>query len=160
VAAPKMGTGRSSKKEMEEKRPLNLTILISDDGFMVKYDSGQPGGMGDEGAPIKRTEFPPDVWHGNEPFTDYDFPTLHNRLVEMKDKYPDELQVNIGAEMHIPWHVVARTIDAARSKLEGAPFEGEERMLSYSKANPVTLKTAGEVEPVPLFPSVVFVVAE
>lgn len=160
VAAPKMGTGKSAQKETDQKRPLNLTVLVSADGFLVKYDDGGARGMGDEGAPIKKVEFPPDELHGNLPYKDYDYPELHNRLQQMKERFPDELQVNIGAEMNIPWYIIARTIDAARLKLQGAPFQGDERMVAYAKATPVTLKKGGETEPVHLFPSVVFVVAE
>ena len=159
VAAPKMGTGKAKTKDDEpEKKPLNLTVLISDDGFMLKYDDEMMGGEAEK--PIKRIEFPADVDHGNLPYWEYDYPALHNRLARMKERFPSEEQINIGAEMHIPWHTVARTIDAARLQLLGVPFEGEERMAEYRKAKPVKVKTKGEEEPQLLFPNVVFVVAE
>lgn len=158
VAAPKMGTGKAKTKDTDEKKPLNLTVLISDDGFMLKYDEEQMGGETE--APIKKVEFPADKDHGDQPYWDYDYPTLHNRLARMKEKFPQEEQLNIGAEMHIPWQTIARTIDAARLQLDGVPFEGEERMAAYSKAKPKTVKTKGESTPEFLFPNVVFVVAE
>lgn len=158
VAAPKMGTGKAKTKETDEKKPLNLTVLISDDGFMLKYDEEQMGG--EQEAPIKKAEFPPDKDHGDRPYWDYDYATLHNRLARVKEKFPQEEQINIGAEMHIPWQIIARTIDAARLQLEGVPFDGEERAQAYGGAKAKTVKVKGEVEPVLLFPNVVFVVAE
>lgn len=154
VAAPKMGTGKAKDKNEPEKKPLNLTILVSDQGFMLKYDEELMAGQ--EEPQIKKREFPADQAHGNQPYVDYDFPTLHNRLAAMKSKFPDEKQVNIGAEMHIPWRIIARVIDSARLELDGAPFEGDGAMSEYQAAKPKKVKDEAQF----LFPSVVFVVAE
>jgi len=154
VAAPKMGTGKAKKDDAPEKKPLNLTILVSDQGFMLKYDEELMAGQ--EEPQIKKREFAGDDVHGEQPYVDYDFPTLHNRLAAMKSRFPDEKQVNIGAEMHIPWKTIARTIDCARLELEGAPFEGDVAMKEYQAAKPKKVKGEAEF----LFPSVVFVVAE
>ena len=102
---------------------------------------------------------------------EYDYATLYDRLEELKAKFDKESTINIAAEMDIPWHVVARTIDAARVKLVGGPFQGERRLLDYSHAKPEMVPckqdcngdaelTADDVEPKEMFPRVVFVVAE
>ncbi len=154
VAAPKMGAPKTKDKDEPEKKPLNLTVLVSEQGFMLKYDEELMAGQ--EEAPINRREFPADPGHGNQPYVDYDFPALHNRLAAMKERFPDEKQLNIGAEMHIPWRTIARTIDCARLELDGAPFEGDAAMAEYQAAKPKKVKEEAQF----LFPSVVFVVAE
>ncbi len=158
VAAPKMGTGQSKPTQEDQKRPVNLTVLISDKGFVIKYDEEM---MTQEEKPIPLRTFPPDVEH-REDWTDYDWPGLHNRLEEMKKKFPEEQTLNIGAEFHIPWKVIARTIDTARLKLVGGPFE---TMEAYQTGKAACGKYKGPerkvcLEPEYLFPNVVFVVAE
>ena len=182
VAAPKMGTGRVKKTDEENpERPLNLTVLINDDGFLLKYDEGEVAG-GAEQPLIKKRRFKIQVTAADDPTKkvevevwDYDYPALHNKLAALKAKYEKEELVNIGASMHIPWQVLARTIDAARLQLEGAPFDhGDELVMAlYQKARPVTVKekvsrkladgteVVEEIStPVMMFPRVVFVVAE
>ncbi len=152
VAAPKMGARSSKPKQEQERKPLNLTVVIRDDSFLLKY---QDEDQDDPETTIQRREFGPDSSR-TEPYWDYDYAELYNRLADIKTRFPDEQQINIGAEMHIPWQTIARTIDAARLELEGGPFEGEESMAEFREAEVKTIKE----EPQLLFPNVVFVVAE
>lgn len=182
VAAPKMGTGRAKKtEETPTERPLNLTVLINDDGFLLKFDEGDvPGGT--EQPPIRKKTFTIQASAADDPtrkvsveIVDYDYPALHNRLAALKRKHEKETLVNIGAATHVPWQIIARTIDAARLQLQGAPFEpgDADAMMAYMTARPVTVKKKRTVtkrdgtqevetydEPVAMFERVVFVVAE
>jgi hypothetical protein len=74
--------------------------------------------------------------------------------MEKKKAYPDENTINIGAEMDIPWHVLARTIDAARVQLEKDAYQN---LAEYETAKP---KKNEDKQPMSMFDGVIFVVAE
>ncbi len=172
VAAPKLGTG-SSKKSDDQKKPLNLTVLISKTGFQLKQESEL---QTEPEKPILRDTFTittKDSSGAASTITkeDYDYPALYSRLAAKKRAYPDETTINIAAEMDIPWYVIARTIDASRIELEEGDFSGPDRMTKYSAAKPRMRQSKKDVnqdnkvdekdlEPVPMFSRVVFVVAE
>lgn len=172
VAAPKLGTGKTSKTD-PDKKPLNLTVLISKQGFLIKQQDELTDA---QEKPIPKDTLVFDVVDASGGLTtktaeDYDYPSLYNRLRAKKQRYPEETTINIAAEMDIPWHVIARTIDAARIELKDPSFEGPERMKRYMAAEPVMKQskkdldgdgavTDSDMEPVAMFPRVVFVVAE
>lgn len=171
VAAPKLGTGKTTKADDSEK-PLNLTVLVSKDGFLIKQQSEL---QDTADRPIPKDVFTTEVTDGDNVITttgeDYDYPALYSKLHEKKSRYPKETTVNIAAEMDIPWHVIARTIDAARLKLEKPEYTGPNRMMEYSRAMPVMQQAKSDIdgdgkvddndqEPEEMFPRVVFVVAE
>jgi len=171
VAAPKLGTGKASKAD-PDKKPLNLTVLISKQGFLIK----QQDELTDVSEkPIPKDTFTIDLLEGttttSKTYEDYDYPTLYSRLRAKKQRYPDETTINIAAEMDIPWYVIARTIDASRLELKDSEYVGRDRMKAYSAADPLTKQSKKDVdgdgavtdadqEPLEMFPRVVFVVAE
>lgn len=171
VAAPKLGTGKTSKTD-PDKKPLNLTVLISKQGFLIKQQD-ELTDSAEKPIPKDTLEIEVATETGvtAKNVEDYDYPTLYNRLRAKKQRYPDETTINIAAEMDIPWHVIARTIDAARIELTDPSFEGRERMKKYMASEPVMKAskkdidgdgavTEADQEPVSMFPRVVFVVAE
>ena len=147
VSAPRMGPSSGKPKADDDKKPLNLTVLITSKGFVIKQQAEL---QAEPEKPIYKRSF--DV--AGKQVEEYDFPALYSRLVKKKDQYPDEKVINIGAEMDIPWHVIARTIDATRVRLEE---DGYEALEAYSLAKP---KKNADGDPLDLFPAVVFVVAE
>ena len=147
VAAPRMGSAKSKPTNKDEKKPLNLTVLVTSKGFTVKQQAELTT---EQEKPIFKRTF---TVEGKEIET-YDFPALYTRLMQKKQAYPEEQTINIGAEMEIPWRVVSQTIDAARLQLVGDSYDD---LLEYAMAKP---KTDGKGETVDLFPAVVFVVAE
>lgn len=154
VAAPRLGPSKAKKKDDEEKKkPLNLTVLVTKDGFALK----QQAELTDEPEPpIPKRTF---VVKGKE-FVDYDYPALYNRVRQKKIEHPDETTVNVGAEMAIPWQTIARTIDTTRVVLEADSYED---IVKYNDAKPKMGKDNdgdGSADPVDMFPAVVFVVAE
>lgn len=171
VAAPKLGTGKTSKTD-PDKKPLNLTVLISKQGFLIKQQDELTDA---QEKPIPRDTFEIEVVEATGTTTktveDYDYPSLYTRLRAKKQRYPDETTINIAAEMDIPWHVIARTIDAARIELKDNSFEGRERMKKYTASEPMMMQSKKDIdgdgkvndsdqEPIAMFPRVVFVVAE
>jgi hypothetical protein len=149
VSAPRMGSGKAKKQDDDAKKPLNLTVLITSKGFVVK----QQAELTTEPDPpiFKRTMTDRD---GVEHEDMYDFPTLYSKIMEKKKAYPDENTINIGAEMDIPWHVLARTIDAARVQLEKDAYQN---LAEYETAKP---KKNEDKQPMSMFDGVIFVVAE
>ena len=145
VAAPRMGSSKS--KSDEDKKPLNLTVLITEKDFKIKQ---QAEIMEEPERPIPKRTF---EFEGNT-IEEYDYPALYTRLMEFKKKYPDEEIINIGASPTIPWRHVATTIDCARSQLADPAYE---ELEAFAKA---PVKTSGTGETLDLFPKVVFVVAE
>lgn len=147
VSAPKMGKPKKTEKE-KEKKPLNLTVLITDKGFTIKQEeelTTEP----DKPIPLTKT-----TDEAGREITDYNYPALYNRLMKKKRLHKEETTVNIGADPHIKWHVLARTIDTCRVQLEeGAYGDFEE----WSQAK---VKLDSDKAPVELFPNVVFTVAD
>ena len=155
VAAPRLGPAQKTKKKDDEdkKKPLNLTVLVTKDGFALK----QQAELTEEpDPPIPKRTF---TVQGKE-MVEYDYPALYNRVRQKKIEHPDETTVNVGAEMAIPWQTIARTIDATRVVLEKDSYEDIEK---YNLAKPKMGKDTdgdGAADPVDMFPAVVFVVAE
>ena len=155
VAAPRLGPAQKTKKKDDEdkKKPLNLTVLVTKDGFALK----QQAELTEEpDPPIPKRTF---TVQGKE-FVEYDYPALYNRVRQKKIEHPDETTVNVGAEMAIPWQTIARTIDATRVVLEKDSYDDIEK---YNLAKPKMGKDTdgdGAADPVDMFPAVVFVVAE
>lgn len=155
VGAPKVGfaggggKGSGTATPEELKTPLNLTVIVTETGFRIKMTQELVGPEADQKIE-KRTFTTPD----GEKYEDYDYPALYSRLVEIKKRFPEEQSINIGAETHITWDVVARTMDATRTLLQKEKYSSLEE---YSKAAEL-LDEQGK--PKLLFPNVVFVVAE
>jgi biopolymer transport protein ExbD len=148
ISAPRMGSAKA-KKEDEEKKPLNLTVLITSKGFVVKQQAELT--VEPEKPIFKRVMADVD---GVEK-EDWDYPALYSRLMAKKKQYPEETTINIGAEMDIPWGVIARTIDTARVQLEQESYE---KLAEYQRAP--AKKQSDNVSAVEMFPAVVFVVVE
>ncbi len=155
VAAPRLGPAQKSKKkdDEEDKKPLNLTVLVTKDGFALK----QQAELTDEPEPpIPKRTF---SVKGQE-IVEYDYPALYSRVRKKKIDHPHETTINVGAEMDIPWQTIARTIDATRVQLMADSYEEIEK---YNDAKPKMGKDTdgdGVNDPVDMFPAVVFVVAE
>jgi len=169
VAAPKLWPA-AARGDTGDK-PLNLTVQVSERGFTVKMQDE----LQTAARPIPKATFEVDAVEGGAPVTrqveSYDYAALYSHLRAVKQRFPKETTINVAAEMDIPWHVVARTIDAARVELDEARFEGRDRMRRYMAASPRMRAaeqdtdgdgalTDADREQVTMFPRVVFVVAE
>lgn len=153
VAAPKIGVGPPAKggavPEEQQKTPLNLTVILTEKGFIIKANPELVGPASD--ITIEKKKF--QGKNGNL-VEDYDYPTLYTRLLEYKRKYPDEKSINIGAEASLPWEYVVKTIDTARVQLKEDRYDDMEKFMSA----PVAKDDQGNVAV--MFPQVFFVVAE
>ena len=163
VAAPKLGPKSSAKEDdKDEKPPLNLTVLISDKGFVLKWNDELSDGV--EPPRIPKKTFTIMVEEGikkvERQVEEYDYPALYSKVAAKKNEFPEEESVNIGADFAIPWSVVARTIDCVRAKLEKDEYveldEYRQAPVQKYKSKNVD-EEAGQIA---MFPKVVFVVAE
>lgn len=148
VSAPKMGTGKQETKKEDEKKPLNLTVLITEKGFKLTQEEELTT---EPEQPIPKRSF--SDANGNQ-VVEYDYPRLYSRLMQKKKQWTKERTINIGADFDIPWHIIARTIDAARVQLEEDAYDD---LDGYANAK---VRLSSEKEPQMLFDNVVFVVAD
>jgi biopolymer transport protein ExbD len=208
VSAPRMSSGKAKKKKETDKKPLNLTVLVSHDRFTVsvheEHDMALRARYPDWDATILKKNFKVGGKHqadkrgptgevvtkertsgryGPEArqVTAYDYPALYTRLMQVKQAYPKETTVNIGAKMDVRWQIIARTIDTSRLKLQLPAYSDMEQFsMAVSKQQSMkcskddqcntghkcnggvcqTSKGKDVKEAVPLFQGVVFVVAE
>ncbi len=149
VSAPKIGAPAPQDSGDEQKKPLNLTVLLTEKGFAVKMEKELTEGEADINIPKKSFRTP-----DGRTVTDYDYPELYARLLEIKKKFRNETAINIGAEPDVTWETIARTIDAARVELKDEKYRD---LKSYAEAPEAT---DDEGRPRLMFPQVVFVVAE
>lgn len=149
VSAPKIGAPSSGEMGDEQKKPLNLTVLLTEKGFAIKMEKELVEGESDINIPKKTFQLP-----DGRTVTDYDYPELYAKLLEIKKKFRNENTINIGAEPDVPWETIARTIDAARVELKEERFKD---LKSYAEAEEAV---DDEGRPRLMFPQVVFVVAE
>ncbi len=80
------------------------------------------------------------------------FKAADKTSLAVKAQFPDEKTINIGADMDAPFEVVVSVIDTVRFKLPQASYPDD-------KSFRAALKASGS-KANPLFPAVVFVVAE
>lgn len=151
VAAPAIGSAPEDQQDKPpDKPPLNLTITITDQGYTVST-SGEimPGPSGDGKGPtipmaqktVECKKFlgtvpPPrktNVGSGKceapedaRPFMVYDVTTLQDKLVTIKDAFPDERRMIIGAEPDVEFEAITDVMDAGRDLKDEA---GEVRVL-------------------------------
>jgi len=152
VGAPRMaGPGAPGAKPEggDEKKPLNLTVIISDKGFLVKMDPE----LVPEGAEVRieKKSFQNSL---GESYEEFDYAKLYSKLIELKDKFPKETSINIGAEFGVPLWIIARTMDAARYRLTKDSYEN---LAEYATAE---TKLDKDKAPTFTFPNVVFVVVD
>lgn len=174
VAMPRIGSvgPGAGAAQPENQVPLKLAVHISRDGFKLKANEV----FADLVFPdIPKRTFQVTVVPGQAPqaVTEYDYPRLYTILRGLKEqeRFKAEDSIDISAEMDIPWSVVASTIDAARVKLTTNDFTTlanyDQALEAYRIDKPLMQPKTGKaqegksaMEPVPMFPKVVFTVAE
>lgn len=117
---PAIGPPVESTDKPDEP-PLNLTVIVTDQGYTVAGSSAVlPAPTGD-GPTI------PCVEAGCPTPDAYDVKELTRLLGLVKDEFPDEENVIMVPESRISYEVIVRTMDATRedvgTKVEGKPRE-------------------------------------
>lgn len=139
VSAPSIGgsASASAPKDKPDKPPLNLTLTITDKGYTL---AGSGAVLPSSGAgkgptiPIIQTEVscleyegdwpPPRVKNqaspqckkgdGKRMFWVYDHRALVQRVMEIKDAFPDESRIVIAAEEEVEFEPIIKAMDATR----------------------------------------------
>lgn len=139
VSAPAIGsTPDQPEPEKPDKPPLNLTVTITEKGYIVAGSGAVlPGAGGAEGGPTfpiveKQTECsrymgdwpPPRPKNRSTPKCDqpeamrsfwvYDVEALTKKLIEIKDLFPEERRIIIAAESDIEYEAITDVMDASR----------------------------------------------
>ncbi len=172
VAAPRVGfaggggKGTGAAAPDEGKTPLNLTVLLTPKGFRIKQTQEVAGADADQ--LIEKKAFADKDGKVGEPT--YDYMTLYQKLAAIKKAHPDEVSINIGADVScdppITWEYVARTMDATRTFLtafkdrDARPMPITEKFQTPEEYGIAIEALDDQSKPRMLFPQVVFVVGE
>lgn len=115
VAAPRYGGGSAGSAAGQSDKPkLMLTVLISEKGFFIAGAGAVLGGEagGDAAAPTEPDKAKPTV--PRLPSGDYDFATLTAKMREIKQAFPEETKIILGADPLIRYELLVNTMDACR----------------------------------------------
>ena len=108
VSTPAYARAGHGAAAVPARPPLNLTIHISKDGFIVATSVTV--------FPNKRTgKLPTLPLEG----TEYPFDELQSLVAQVKRQDPSETKVILNANPEIPYHLIVRTLDAVRNDAEG-----------------------------------------
>lgn len=180
INAPKLSVGPAQDDPPdEEKKPLNLTVGISEKGYTIAATGGVLPGQeqqaegdpaaGQAGPTIPSSTggpcqcgdgevCPAQCGDGNVCRSGqcvvWDYPALYNRMIEIKEAYPDENLVNVGADDRVAFGTLVTTIDAFRVRLEKDAYT---EAKAFDEAN---AKSDSEGRPELLFADVVMAVIQ
>jgi biopolymer transport protein TolR len=101
VSSPTIGSGGAAADVEPEKQPLNLTVTLASNGFII-------AGSGAVIPPLPKL-----------PTGAYDFGGLTNKLLEIKKQYPAETKATFNADASTQYELVVRTLDAMREDGKG-----------------------------------------
>jgi biopolymer transport protein TolR len=105
VSSPTLGSGPAVESDTPETPPLNLTVTVAANGFIV-------AGSGAVIPPVPKLD------NGQ-----YDFEGLTNKLAEIKKEIAGtETKATFNADSHIPYELVVKTLDAMREDKAGKPL--------------------------------------
>jgi len=118
--------------EVPEKPPLTLSLAITGRGITVL---GADAVLHPEGAPevAEGEERPPTVpcksGHTCTGVDDYDWPELVRILGLIKDEYPDDENVILVPDSHVPYELLVKTMDSSREDPNNKGGDGKPRLL-------------------------------
>jgi len=102
VSSPTLGQGGAPTTDEPETPPLNLTVTVAANGFIV-------AGSGAVIPPIPKL-----------PNGQYDFDGLNNKLIEIKKEIAHgETKATFNADAYVPYEMVVKTLDAMREDKQG-----------------------------------------
>jgi biopolymer transport protein ExbD len=123
---PAISSEPVEQEEDDEDKPLNMSILLTEEGFTVtgadKVLAEEEGGPG---AKLECKEV------GCPTADSYDFAELKARLHKVKDVYDQERDANVilVPDSTIPYEALVLTMDAARDDPEVLDADGKARIL-------------------------------
>jgi len=172
VNAPNFGMGKASEEKEDDKKPLNLTLLMGEKGLMIKasiplsaiikptdgVEVSESGITIREKEPFKLV----DVEVGKnetvkKPFYHYNYPVLYSLLAQIKDgvkdQYPKDTVIKLGIDANIPVKHIIEAMDSIRFRLEKDSYSKED---DFMEASIKYEEIDGKRRPIPLWPDVMF----
>ena len=171
VSAPKIGPSTSKQKDDTDKKPLELTVALGNDGYHLKAKGanlievlGVTATEGSSDVKIPKIQEKYLDSKGEELTKEsYDFPTLYTHLLKLRNLFPDDKLLTLTAEPDLPFKHLIRTMDIVRYefKPEGDNTTGTLKGLS-NLAKDTLYVTEGQGESKtfkPLWDQVTFAIA-
>jgi biopolymer transport protein ExbD len=156
VSLPKTGGASAS----QGPKKLNITVLVSDEGFRIKLQGETESGTLPEDQVIPKKMY--SLCEESDQYLRYDYLELYQRIIKLKDQKDLGLEdtINIGAKDNIPWRVLARTIDSVRNrKLKDAfPTYCEYAKSDFARVDKKDAEGKPLRLPMEVFPKIVFIV--
>jgi biopolymer transport protein ExbD len=116
VNAPKIAQP-SSQQKPDENESLNLTVMITDQGFHFKVNPKKRLPWMSQST--ETASAGPDIPKKDD---DWDFAEFHRKLREIKDLNREEMNIIIGAEDDIKYEILIRAMDHSRGDIEDPLF--------------------------------------
>jgi len=114
VSPPRFSAAAAEKKEDSPRdKPLNLKVMVLEDGFLISADAQQDGSEAGKASNSRAPTIP--LAKPGTPLDDYaryDYVALEQRIKSYKDSFPNETTVTISAEANIPMQALMFTMDA------------------------------------------------
>ena len=104
---PAIGAPTEATEEDDEP-PLNLKVLVTSEGFTIATDVAVLPSSDSDGPTV------PCAQAGCPSIESYQFEELTKLLGDIKDEYPNEENVILVPEPHIPYKILIHTMDATR----------------------------------------------
>jgi biopolymer transport protein ExbD len=118
--AQKLSKGIGGAAELDQKKPLNLIVFITEAGFNVSVRGEVKMGGADPSNPARKLPLIPVIQNGN--VVEYDYQALQKKLVEFKAIDREEESMTITADPEVKFDAVIQTMDASR-------FDNEKKLL-------------------------------
>ena len=164
------GMGKSSDEQEDEKKPLNLTLMMGEKGLMIKASVPDTDHQTDRRRRGERE------WHHNQvepfrmvdvevgknetvkkPFYHFNYPVLYSLMAQIKDgvkeQYPNETVIKLAVDSNIPVKHVIEAMDSIRFRLEKDTYTKD---MDFKEAQVKYEDVDGKRRAVPLWPDVMF----
>jgi hypothetical protein len=121
-------------EEEPDKPPLNLSVIITDEGYTIGGADAiiNPEGVGEAAVSEEEAEEAgptiPCKEQGCPTLESYDIEELTRYLNLIKDEYPDDENVILVPEAMVPYEVLILTMDKTREDI-GQMVDGDPRLL-------------------------------
>lgn len=118
----KLSSGPAASKPEEEKKPLNLTVFITEAGINLSvYGTVKMSDKADPLNPSKKLPLIAKVPNGKGEMT-YDYAALREKLLEMKKLDKDDTAMIITADPKVKFDVIIQVMDASRLMDDKSPL--------------------------------------
>lgn len=105
--------GAAAPEKMDDKKPLNLIVFITDTGFNISVYGAVKMGEADPANPSRKLPLVPNIpGPGGEPVLN--FAGLQEKLTEFKKLDPAEQSMTLTADPQIKFDSVIQTMDWSR----------------------------------------------